>query len=231
MTLVRLDKTLGAMLQRPYLTSASGALLRNPRGGVEDVAEMAAAGMKWLAFNVGDGQHWDDWRIVRERARDANVEVLPWARCRTLADCHDLLETADVFASKCLLNIEDEFKDVLPPFRVAELLSDYTMQSRGLDVGISTVGWVYNSVDYLPLANYPALLQLFPTDMRLDPADLEEIQAQCVAHARDKGFTYVGVTIQAYGGAKPEWYGYIDGTFSIFAGDDVGSSNWAAWGA
>jgi hypothetical protein len=192
---------------------------------------MAAAGMKWLALNVGDGQHWDDWRVVRERAKAANVEVLPWARCRTLSDCHDLLETADAFASKVILNIEDEFKDVLSPARVAAMLPDYTLQSNALDVAISTVGWVYNDVDYNPLGDYPVLLQIFPTDMRRDPAELETIQAQCVAHARDKGFTYVGVTIQAYGDAKPEWYGYIDGTFSIFSGDDVGSSNWAAWAA
>jgi hypothetical protein len=196
---------------------------------VEDVAEMAAAGMKWLTVNVGDGLHWDDWRVVRERALPVGVEVFPWKRCRTVADCHDLLELADLFASRVILNIEDEFKDVLPPSLVASLLRDYTLQASALDVGISTVGWVYNSVDYEPLGDYPVLLQLFAADMRRDPAELEQIQADCVAHARDKGFTYVGVTFQTYGDAEPGWYAYHKGTRSYYTSDDIGGGQWGPW--
>src|SRR4029077_5712954 len=133
----------------------------------------------------------------------ARVAVLPWARVRTLTELHELMETADVFSSRVIVNIEDEFKDVLPPARVTALLSDYTFQSYALDVAISTPGWLYNDVDYHALQDYPALLQLFPQDMRRDPAELEQIQADCVKHARDKGFVYVGVTCQTYGAAEP----------------------------
>lgn len=189
---------------------------------------MKAAGMKWLALNVGDGQHWDDWLIVRERAAIVGVEVLPWARCRTLSDCHDLLETADLFASKVILNIEDEFKDVLPPSGVAALLPDYTMQSHALDVAISTVGWLYNAVDYRPLSDLPFLLQVFWEDMRFDPSLMESKQRDCVLHAREKGVTYVGVTFLTVR-SQPSFYAYHNGTRSLYTGDDVGGGNWTAW--
>lgn len=227
MTLARLDSTLNAMLRRPFLTSASGAFLRNPAGGVEDVAEMKAAGMSWLALNIGDGQAWNDWRIVIDRARAIGVDVFPWARCRTLAECYDLLDQADLVGFRALLNLEDELETVCPPAKVAEILADFPE----LEVGISSVAWLYNDVDFTPFASLPVLLQIFPQDNRWEPAEIELRQQECVKHARAKGFTYVGVTVQAYGGAKPEWYGYIEGTFSIFTGDDVGAGNWAAWAA
>ena len=214
------------------MTATNGAFLRNPRGGVEDVAEMKAAGIAWLALNVGDDQHWDDWQVVRDRADAAGVAVLPWARVRTMIELHDLMETADVFSSRVIANIENEFETVLPPAKVAALLADYTLQSHALDAAISTVGWVYNAVDYSPLANYPVLLQLFPQDMKRDPAELEQIQADCVKHARERGFVHVGITAQTYGAAEPSWYAYMNGTpRSYFTGDDIGATNWAAWGS
>lgn len=238
MTLARLDSTLDAMLHRPKLTSTNGALLRNPRGGVEDVEEMrdALGPNCWLALNVGDGQHWSDWQVVIDRARAANVEVLPWARCRTLVECHELLETADMFASKCLLNIEDEFKDVLPPSRVAALLPDYTLQSKALDVGISTVGWLYGTdgggqadVDYSSLTNYPFLLQVFWEDMKFDPALMEQKQADCVRHARlDKEITYVGVTFMTVR-SNPSYYAYWGGPRSWYTGDNIPAGTWSEW--
>lgn len=186
---------------------------------------MKVAGIKWLALNLGDDHGWDDWRIVIERARAIDVVVMPWARCRTIEDCYSLLDTADLVSFHAILNLEDELKDELTPARVSELIRDFDVE-----VGISTVGWLYNSVDYLPLAGYPVLLQLFPTDMRRDPADLEQIQAECVFHAHAKGFTYTGITAQTYGDAVPEWYAYMNGgTRSFYTGDDIGAGNWSKW--
>lgn len=187
--------------------------------------ECHAAGFDWFALNIGDGHTWEDWRIVIDRARALNVVVMPWKRCRTLTECWELLDRADMVSFHAILNIEDEFKDVLEPAQVAKLIIDFP----DLKVGISTVAWLFNDVDFSPLKSYPALLQIFPTDNGWDPDELEQRQADCVTHARDKGFTYVGATLQTYGGAKPEWYGYHKGTRSLYTGDDAGAGNWEAW--
>lgn len=219
-------------VKHPYIVAHSGAFLRSPRGGVENVPEMKAAGMDWLALNLGDGQKWDDWRIVITRARVLGMQVFPWARCRTLQECYDFLAEADLVGFRAILNIEDEFERddqggpaPCPPVRVAELLLDFS----DVAVSFSTGGWLMNDVNYTPIAHRPVLLQVFPTDMRRDPAELPEITTDCVQHAHDKGFKHVGVTCQAYGAAEPEWYSYLTVPKSIYAGDDVGAGNWAAW--
>lgn len=185
---------------------------------------MKAAGMKWLALNVGDGQHWADWQVVIDRARANDVQVYPWMRCRTLQDCWDLLDHADMVSTWGILNLEDELKDGVSPAAVAGLLDDFDVE-----VGISSVAWLYNDVDFSPLAELPMLLQVFAQDNRWEPAELERKQRDCVTHARDKGFTYVGVTFQTYGEAEPDWYVYHDGTRSYFTGDDIGAGQWEAW--
>jgi hypothetical protein len=197
---------------------------------VENVAEMKAAGMAWLALNVGDGHDWLSWETVRRNARAADVETFPWKRCRTLGECRELLELGSSYAAKAILNIEDEFKDVCAPAKVAELVFEYSIHDAAFDVGISTVGWLYNDCTFLPLSNLPVLLQVFAADNKWAPAELQKRQAECVTHARDKGFTYVGVTYQTYAGAKPEWYAFAGGaTRSWFTADDIGGGRWGAW--
>lgn len=186
---------------------------------------MKAAGMEWLALNVGDGQEWNDWRTVIDRARPLGVVVIPWARCLTLTQCYDLLDLADLVAFHAILNIEDEFKDSVSPAKVAEIVADFP----DVQVGISTVAWLYNDVDYSPLEKLPVLLQVFPADNGWSPDQIEQRQSDCVQHARDQGFTYVGVTLQTYAGAEPGWYGYLKGARSLYTGDDVGAGNWGAW--
>ena len=46
-------------------------------------------------MNIGDGHKWNDWRTVIDRARALSVVVMPWARCRTLTQCWELLDQAD----------------------------------------------------------------------------------------------------------------------------------------
>jgi hypothetical protein len=148
------------------------------------------------------------------------------ARAWDEAGLHRLLALAESLGSRrCILNIEDEFKADLPPSLVASRVAQYEIA----DVAISTVAWLYNDVDYRPLTHLPVLLQIFPQDNRWDPSELEQRQADCVRHAREKGFRYVGVTFQAYGGAQPEWYAYHRGPRSLYAGDDVGAGRWEAW--
>lgn len=187
---------------------------------------MKNTGMRWLALNVGDGANWDDWRIVAQKAREIELPVMPWARCRTLQEVNALLALAKSVGFYAILNIENEFKDVLPPSVVAPRVAAYEAE---VACAISTVGWVYNDVDYSPLADTPFLLQLFASDMRREPRELEQIQKDCCGHARDKGIAYLGVTFQTYFPAQPEWYSYWDGVRSYFTGDDIGGGSWAKW--
>jgi len=222
-------------MSKPYIIANNGALLRNPRGGVENVAEMKAAlgDRCWLALNLGDGHVWDDWNVVIQRARALGVRLIPWARCRTLQECYDLLDDADLVGFRAILNIEDEFERgpggtpaPCPPDKVREVMDDFP----NVAVSFSTGAWLMNDVVYTPIAHRPVLLQLFPTDMKRDPSELPQIELDCRKHARDKGFRYIAITCQTYAGAQPGWYAYQGSTpRSLYTGDDVGAGNWAAW--
>lgn len=182
--------------------------------------------MEWVAVNVGDGHRWDDWRITIDNARASGVLVFPWMRCLTYDDVERLLATSDLVAFQSIVNIEDEFQGAIDPRVLANLLKAYDAE---LDVAISTVGWVYNNVDYSPLSGIPFLLQLFPTDMRRDPSEFEQIQKDCCLHARERGVVHCGVTYQTYGDAKPEWWSYWKGARSYYTGDDIGKGGWDEW--
>lgn len=192
---------------------------------------MQAAGMKWLALNVGDGHSWESWRTVVERARALHVDVFPWRRCLTLDECRDLLELADRVSFRAILNVENEFETVVPPAKLGPLIDSFVGGGNGnlYEVGISTVGWVYSDPEFEALAAYPALLQIFATDLKRSPDELPTLIPECVAHARRKGFVHVGVTLQTYADADPSWYAFYDGVRSYYTGDDIGAGNWAKW--
>lgn len=213
-------------MARNYITSNMGAFLRNPRGGVEGVGEMKAAGTKWLAVNLGDGFEWTDWTTVVSRGRALGVQVFPWQRCRTIVECYDLLDVADRVGFRAILNLENELETTCPPNKVAEVMADFP----DLVVSFSCNGWLPNDVDFRPIAHRPVLLQLFPTDMKRNPTELPQLELDCRKHAADKGFKFIGITAQTYAGAQPSWYAYMnERPHSFYTGDDIGAGNWAAW--
>lgn len=164
---------------------------------------MADSGMEWIGLNTRDYPP-EEWNTVRVRAAAAGVRCMPWGRLgvpdagETRDDClrvlEDLYEVCESWDTTCIPNVEDEFKEILPPAELAPYID-------GRVEGLSTVAWLYNDPDFSSLTGLPVLLQLFATDMRIDPTSLEQTQRACVRHARAKGFTYVGVTFQTYGAA------------------------------
>ena len=186
---------------------------------------MKTAGMDWLAMNIGDGQTWEDWKTVVDRCYQNSVVPIPWARCRTLVDLTSLMWEAEQVSFNVIANLEDELKDVLPPNKVAATFSMFDQ----MNIALSCPGWLYNDINYGALGRLPVLLQIFPQDAHWSFDQLEGKQDDCVEHARAKGFTWVGVTYQTYGGALPAWYSFNQGTRSYFTGDDIGAGNWEAW--
>lgn len=185
---------------------------------------MKNAGMRWLALNVGD-HSWESWRVVVDRARAISLTVIPWARCYTIEQIDRLLSIASDVSFQAIVNVEDEFKSTLSPDDVAKRIAFYD----DVDSAISTPAWLYNDVDYRALSQTPFLLQLFASDMRREPRELEQIQKDCCLHAREKGIENVGVTFQTYFPAQPEWYSYWSGVRSYFTGDDIGQGSWSKW--
>lgn len=192
---------------------------------------MKAAGMQWLALNVREHAP-AEWDVVRSRADALNMPCKPWARLglpdqgETRDDCLVMLQTiyqaCDAWGENGIPNVETEFERIFPPDELAAEI-DHRIE------GLSSVAWLYNAVNFTPVAHLPLLLQIFKTDNRWTVDEIEKRQADCVLHAREKGFTYVGVTFQTYGGAQPSWYAYHSGTRSYFTGDDIGGGQWAPW--
>lgn len=199
------------------MTRTSGLFLRNPQGGVENVSDMKASGAKWITFNTGDFPV-SQWTTVIERAKDLGLVVFPWKYLRSVSDILSLINDAHAIgATKVMLNLEVEAETVLPPALVRDVVES---QWRG-EVGVSTLGWLQNDVDFTPFKKYTVLLQIFPQDMRRDPATLPELTRDCIAHARAHGLVNIGVTFQTYGSAKREWYSFWKWQRSYYTADDM----------
>lgn len=53
--------------------------------------------------------------------------------------------------------------------------------------------------------------------------------ADCVWHARDLGFVYVGVTYQTYADATPAWFDVENHQHSVFTGNVIPYGEWNKW--
>lgn len=164
------------------------------------------------------------------------IEVMPWIRLAHVELGDDeatveerlnlLVQTASQWGCDTILpNYENEAGTISP--HTVRFLLDKTGW-RG-DTGWSTQGWLPNDVDYSPINDDPVLLQMFPADMRFDPAEMKQKIEDCVWHARvQKGFTYVGITEQTYGNALPTWYDQ-SGSHSVFPGNVIPHGEWHLW--
>jgi hypothetical protein len=207
-------------------------LLRDPRGGVEDVLEMREAGVKWLALNVGDFP-MTAWATVLNRAAAIGVAYLPWARLAQPGEPSSavqgklelLAQVGRAWNAPAILPNYEKEAETVSPAAVAKML---LMVDWPRLVGFSTQGWLANDVDFGPLNAHPVLLQCFPTDAGWQPADVRQKTLQCVTHARDKGFVYVGCTFQTYADALPDWYDIASFQHSLYPGDGL-FGQWGKW--
>lgn len=92
-----------------------------------------------------------------------------------------------------------------------------------------TEAWLYNAVDWRPLAKYgPCVLEIFPL------ANESSTRARdCIEHARAQGYEDVVPAYATYGSHNPALYATnrfgVPGIYSLYTGDDIGPGNWAKW--
>lgn len=218
---------------RTFFTTNSGAMMVAPGGQTETGTDMRSAGMKWASLNCADEWQWADWAKTVSNLRLAGIVAVVEGRCRDSLGLQHLLDIAVAENVSVLLNIEDEFKNgSLPPALVESMVGTARAAHPGWtgQVALSTVGWVYNAVDYGPVADWPVLLQVYVEDMDIDPASLPVVVDSCIVHANAKGFTDIAVSFQSYR-ALPSWYAFWHGKpRSYFTGDIIGAtSSWPEW--
>lgn len=183
-------------------------------------------GYRWGAINVADN-NWSDWSVTIKRFAQAGLRTPVWGRVQNTS-VEQIMLNAIYHNRPCILNIEDEFKTRSP--------ADFNNEIREIRLAhpnwkkaliINTVGWLYNDIDYKPIARRPVQLQIMVDDMKLTPADLPRVTNDCIVHARDKGFSDISVTFQAFSTAHPEWYDFWKLARNYFTGDWIGAQ--AAW--
>lgn len=174
------------------------------------------------------------WQAVISKAFTRGIKVIPWVRLAnqqdTVVEVQDRLDllvaAARLWRTDWILpNYENE-ADRIPPHTIEFLLQETGWKGN---VGFSTQAWLPNDPDFTPLGKYPVLLQIFPSDTKWpkDYATIKQKMSDCVIHARDKGFTYVGVTYQTYDDASPAWFDVESYQHSIYTGNLV--TDYSKW--
>jgi hypothetical protein len=190
-----------------------GALARNPRGGVEDIARYKQAGMRWVLCSLDYAPA--EWQTVISRCRSNGLPVGFWFHCRTVDHVRSLLGTCmEQAVGLCGINVEAELATTVPPSAIAKAVYDSEYQGAVCTV---LYGWVQNSVDCGPISRWPALLEMFPADAP-DLAPPREKWPQCVEHAKQRGVKYPLQLAQCYRGGRPGWY---DRPYSLYTLDDA----------
>lgn len=193
-----------------------GLYLRNPYGGVEDVKSMHDAGFETIAINVRDYQ-LHEWNMVRARAFEAGVAVIPWARCLTNAEVTELVKLAQSLGNAVLVNSETELQNN-GPVSAAHIAS----VCKGMDAAVSTLCWTAG-MDLVALKGMPIHLQLFPqeTDASTRPRD-------CRARACVNGGKHV-TFMHGIHDIAPLVLPPLQGAYWVYTGDDA-AQNFKLWG-
>lgn len=193
--------------------------LRNPRGGVEGLAEMKAAGFGGVFCNIGDypPEAWEE--IVLPRARGLGMFCGPWLRT---ADEHNrfdygrldrLVFCADDWASPLIVNSEKELDG-----SGSNLTEEIAETVGGREAAVSVLPIPMDTVHYTPIAHLPVLPQIFPPDQGHVVMDVNAVRELWHRY----GVRCVYMTYATYGGMTPEAYP-LQAPYSLYTGDDCGN--------
>lgn len=196
--------------------------LRDPRGGVEDVAAMAAAGFGAIFCNIGDHPP-ESWSTIRSRAAAAGVACGPWLRTADASNrfdfdrFHSLIRCADDWASPLIVNTESEIHGT-----GTEITTYIDAQLGDRDAAVSMEPWPFDNVGWWPLAKRPMMPQL-----ALAVCDYEEAALREIWHAY--GIECVVLTFGSFGGIPASAYD-LAAPFGVYTADDCGG-DYASWRA
>lgn len=191
--------------------------LDNPRGGVENLNDMKAAGFAGIFCNVIDYPYeaWEE--IIRPRAHANGMVCGPWGRTGhpppqgvgfEEARLDRIILVADRWQAPLIINSEKEIDGS------GDAVTDLIAKKVGKrEAAISSEAWLYPSVDWRSVAHLPMLLQIFPTE-----SEAANRPADCKWHAHDEGLECVYLTFGTYGGMKPADFD-LKAPFSLYTGD------------
>lgn len=201
--------------------SKPGLYLNNPRGGVEDVADMAAAGFQWIAINCGDfASH--EWDTVKQRASGVLMPVLPWAYCRSQKDLARLGELAkNEFNSRAIFNCEAELRDGVYSI-------DQVVQAAvGIDAALSTEPIPYANVSWYKAKHMTLHAQIFP-GVNEESRDPRFCRQQFYLYGMGRVEFMYGIKA---GGVEPPAMAFPgrQGGYSVFTADVVKPDPYTKW--
>ena len=193
--------------------------LRNPRGGVEDLDRMQAAGFEGVFCNIGDHDP-SEWQTIRGRAGARGMFCGPWARTATAGNVWSpyildrIIDCAEKWESPLIVNCESEIQGT-----GTEATGLIAQQCAGLDAAISVEPVPFDNVGWWPCKEMPTLPQIVPENV----ASLDWIIGQWHAYGIDCVFP----TYSSWGGATPGMYP-LNAPYGLYTADDCGG-NYAAW--
>ncbi len=198
--------------------------LRGPRSGseTEKLAELAVAGYRMIALNVGDHapDEWAPWRAT-------DMAVIPWARVHTMTEMSALAAIAKAWNAPGLIaNLEQEATEprwLMTGTQAAQALVGFTGQ-----VGVSTECWMPENFDWFPLIQRGAvcLPQTHAIEFPQFPPKV------VVDRAKVFGWANPVPSFGTYdhGGQTPHRADYDwQGSFGIYTVDDVAPSEIPDW--
>ena len=196
--------------------------LRNPRGGVEDLDKMQAAGFRGVFCNIGDHTPAEWETVVRPRALERGMFCGPWARTQGSDGGFSeqilaaIIQCAMRWQSPLVVNSEAELKGTGDRWT-----KEIVAACEGFDAALSVEPWPFDNVEWWPLGDkMPVLPQVFGDLGFFDPISV-----------RDQWWAY-GVnccfpTFGTYGAVAPTQYP-LTAPYSLYTADDCGT-NYAAW--
>lgn len=166
----------------------NGVLFTHPGGDAEIAPALAAAGFRWVMFNV-DGIDDREYDAAWQQAERCGLFAGPWARVRKPGDASRVEAIANRRGSPIAgHNLEDEAQtgELTPDMLAAELLHPAAGPARAERWRIvPTLGWVQNDPDWTRLGSVPNLVG-GPECFLNFRSDL--LPKVCVDHAVAQGF-------------------------------------------
>ena len=199
-------------------TSTCFLFLRNPRGGVEDLDRMQAAGFKGVFCNIGDHAPGEWEAIIRPRALQLGMFCGPWARTQA-ADggfseivLNQILQCADRWGSPLIVNSESELKG-----SGATLTTIIRDRCGARDAALSMEPQPFANVEWWPLADMPVLPQIF---------GLAQQQDWFVKQWHDYGVRCVFPTFGTWDWGPNDYT--LQAPYSLYTADDCGG-DYGVW--